>query len=62
MVISLPMILLIILIVLALGGSGYGYYSGGGYASPLGVLGALLIIALIVGLVMGGGVILTRPA
>jgi len=61
MVISPLMIILIILVVLALGGSGYGYYSGGAYASPLGMLGALLVIGLILWLLFGGGIALTPP-
>jgi len=61
MVISPLMLILIILIILALGGSGYGYYNGGTYASPLGILGALLVIGLILWLLFGGGVALTPP-
>ena len=61
MVISPLMIVLIVLVILALGGSGYGYYSGGGYATPLGSLGALLIVGLIIWLLLGGGVSFTPP-
>jgi hypothetical protein len=53
-VLSIPPILLILLIVLLLGGSGYGYYSGGAYASPIGVLGVLLLIIFVAWLLFGG--------
>lgn len=53
------MIVLIILVVLALGGAGYGYYGApvGGGPSPLisalGVLGLILLVAFIVMLATG---------
>jgi hypothetical protein len=52
-------ILLIVLIVLALGGFGYGYYSvpvGGapaGWVNPMGVVGLILVILLILMLTTG---------
>jgi hypothetical protein len=52
--ISIPLLLLLILIVLLIAGSGYGYYRGGAYASPIGVLGALLLIIFIAWLLFGG--------
>jgi hypothetical protein len=61
MSISPLMIILIILVVLALGGSGYGYYNGGAYASPLGLVGALLVIGLILWLLFDGGIALSPP-
>ena len=52
------MIVLLILVVLALGGAGYGYYgapAGGGspLISALGVLGLILLVAFIVLLATG---------
>jgi hypothetical protein len=44
----------LVLIVLLLAGSGYGYYSRGAYASPIGMLGALLLIIFIAWLLFGG--------
>ena len=55
------MILLIVLIVLAFGGTGVGYYRGDAYASPLGIIGALLLIGLVLWLLFGGGIALTPP-
>jgi hypothetical protein len=53
-------ILLIVLIVLALGGFGYGRYYAGpvgepapGYANPLGILAAVLVVLLILWLLGG---------
>ena len=51
---SIPLLILLIVILLMLGGSGYGYYRNGAYASPLGVLGALLLILFIGWLLFGG--------
>jgi len=59
---SIWVILLIVLVVLALGGSGYGYYREGPYASPLAIIGALLLIALVLWLIFGGGITLTPPS
>lgn len=61
MIISPLMLILILLLVLALSGSGYGYYSGGAYANPLGVLGLLLIIAVVVLLLTGWSFTATPP-
>jgi len=47
-------ILLIVLIVLMLGGWGYGRSSGGRYGNPMGIVGLLLLIFLV--LVLFGGV------
>ena len=54
-------IALIVLLILALGGFGYGrYYSGPvggpapGYANPLGIVGAILVVLLILWLLTGG--------
>ena len=51
---SIPLLILLIVILLMLGGSGYGYYHNGAYASPLGGLGALLLILFIAWLIFGG--------
>ena len=51
---SIPLLILLIVILLMLGGSGYGYYNNGTYASPLGLLGALLLILFIAWLIFGG--------
>lgn len=61
MVISPLALILILLIVLALGGWGYGTYSGGAYANPIGLLGALLIVALVLWLLFGGTVWVQPP-
>lgn len=61
MVISPLMLLLILVILLAFSGAGYGYYRGGAYANPMGVIGTLLIVGLIFWLLFGGGFILTPP-
>jgi hypothetical protein len=47
-------ILLIVLIILMLGGWGYGRGSGGNYGNPMGIIGLLLVIALVVILFRGG--------
>jgi hypothetical protein len=47
-------ILLIVLIILMLGGWGYGRNSGGSYGNPMGIIGVLLVIALVVILFRGG--------
>jgi len=54
-------ILLIVLVVLALGGFGYGRYYASpvgepapGYANPLGVVAAVLVVLLILWLLTGG--------
>jgi hypothetical protein len=52
--ISIPLLVLLIVILFLLGGSGYGYYRGGAYASPIGMLGALLLIIFIAWLIFGG--------
>jgi hypothetical protein len=46
------LIILIILILLLLGGGGYGWRNGGNYAAPLGGIGFILLVILIVYLVM----------
>lgn len=55
------MLLLIVVILLSLSGAGVGYYQGGAYASPLGMLGALLMVGLILWLLLGGGITITPP-
>jgi hypothetical protein len=50
---SLVTILLIILIVLAFGGGGFGLYSGAAYGWPVGGLGGLLLLILIICLLTG---------
>lgn len=52
--ISIPLVILLVLIVLLFAGSGYGYYRGGAYASPIGGLAALLLIIFIAWLLFGG--------
>lgn len=47
---STTTILVIILIVILLGGGGFGYKSGWGYG-PMGVIGALVVILLVLLLV-----------
>jgi hypothetical protein len=47
-------IILIVLIILMLGGWGYGRNSGGSYGNPMGLIGLLLVIALVVILFRGG--------
>ena len=54
-------IALIVLIILALGGIGYGRYYAGpvgepvpGYANPLGLVAAVLVVLLILWLLTGG--------
>jgi len=56
------LLVLLVLILAAFGGSGYGYYSGGAYASPMGILGAVLIVALLVWLLFGGTAVWVTPA
>lgn len=58
---SLLLLLLIVLILLSGAGSGYGYYRGGAYAAPLGGVGTLLLIVLILWLLFGGPVWHTAP-
>lgn len=58
---SLWAILLVLLILLAFSGSGYGYYAGGPYASPLAMLGVLLLVGVIVWLLLGGTIWLDPP-
>jgi len=55
------LILLLLLVVLAFGGTGYGYYRGESYAGPLGIVGVLLLVGLILWLIFGGGIVLTPP-
>ena len=47
-------ILLIVLIIFMLGGWGYGRNSGGRYGNPMGLIGLLLVVALVVILLRGG--------
>lgn len=61
MVVSPLMLLLIVLVLLSLSGAGVGYYHGGAYANPLGALGALLLVGLILWLLLGGGIAFTPP-
>lgn len=58
---TLLLVLLIVLILLSGAGSGYGYYTGGAYASPLGIVGAVLLILLLCWLFFGGPVWTTAP-
>jgi hypothetical protein len=51
------MLILLILLILAFAGSGYGYYSRGAYASPLGIVGAILLVCLILWLIFGWGAV-----
>ncbi len=54
MIFSPLMLVLMVLIILALGGWGYGTYHGGAYANPIGAIGALLVVALVLWLLFGG--------
>jgi hypothetical protein len=47
-------ILLVILIIFLLGGWGYGRSRGGSYGNPMGIVGLLLVVVLIIFLVRGG--------
>jgi hypothetical protein len=47
-------ILLVVLIIFLLGGWGYGRSRGGSYGNPMGIVGLLLVVVLIVVLVRGG--------
>ena len=47
-------ILLIVLVIFMLGGWGYGRGRGAGYGNPMGIVGLLLLIILVVFLVRGG--------
>jgi hypothetical protein len=47
-------VLLVLLILFLLGGWGYGRSQGGRYGNPMGVLGLVLVIVLVVVLVRGG--------
>ncbi len=49
------LVLLIVLIVILSGGSGWGYYRGTGYSATLGGLAGLLLLALLIYLLVGGG-------
>lgn len=49
------MILLLVLLLFAVAGSGYGYYSGGSYASPLGIMALLLLVGLMLWVFTGWG-------
>jgi hypothetical protein len=54
MAVSVPLLILILIVLfLAIGGWGYGYYTGGAYASPLGIILALLLIGLVAWLLAG---------
>lgn len=46
-------VLLIVLIILMFGGWGLGYRSGATYGNPMGILGLVLLVVLIVILVRG---------
>ncbi len=50
-------IVLLVLVVMSFGGWGYGYYNRGAYANPMGLLGAILLVALICWLIFGGSTI-----
>jgi hypothetical protein len=55
MVFSPLTLILFILLILAFAGSGHGHYSNGAYASPLGIVGAILLVCLILWLIFGWG-------
>lgn len=61
MVVNPIMLILVVLALVALSSSGYGYYNGGGYASPLGFVGMLLLVGLIMWLLLGGALWLQPP-
>lgn len=46
-------LVLAVLVVFLLGGWGYGAWRGAGYVNPTGIIGFLLLIALVVVLVRG---------
>jgi hypothetical protein len=46
-------IVLIVLTLFMLGSWGYGAWRGGGYGNPMGIIGVLLLIVLVVLLVRG---------
>jgi hypothetical protein len=58
---DLLLILLIVLIVLSFGGWGYGTYNRGAYANPIGLLGVILLIALLLFLFTGWRPFVTAP-
>jgi hypothetical protein len=47
-------ILLVVLIIALLGGWGHGRLGGNRYGNPMGVVGLLLVVVLVVVLVRGG--------
>jgi hypothetical protein len=47
-------VLLILLILFLLGGWGYGRSQGGSYGNPMGVIGLILVVVLVVVLLRGG--------
>jgi hypothetical protein len=50
-----PILLLLIVLVLLAGlASGYGYYTGGAYARPLGIADAMLLILILAWLFLRG--------
>jgi hypothetical protein len=44
---DLLLLILILLIVLSFSGWGYGYYNRGAYSSPIGLLGVILLVLLL---------------
>ena len=47
-------VLLVILILFLFGGWGYGRSQGGSYGNPMGIIGLILVVVLVVILLRGG--------
>jgi Protein of unknown function (DUF3309) len=47
-------VLLVLLILFLLGGWGYGRSRGGSYGNPMGIIGIILVVVLVVILLRGG--------
>lgn len=58
---NILLIILIVLVLLSFGGFGYGRYVDAPYANPMGALGAILLIGLIIWLLFGGAVWVSGP-
>jgi hypothetical protein len=58
---DLLLVVLILLVVFTFGGWGYGSYHRGAYASPMGLLGAVLLVALLLFLFTGWRPYATLP-
>jgi hypothetical protein len=50
----LVIVLLVVLILFLLGGWGFGRSRGGSYGNPMGLIGLILVVLLVVVLVRGG--------